>query len=120
MHERNALVNALREGFRKSGVKQSTLAAAAGVTGPTVSRWLSGQILLPPTRAPYVARALGLDEAAFTELAVKAFEEQHFSNQEESGAKGQRSDLEQEVAELKVRLEALEFELRSHIRTHPR
>ena len=78
MRARDELTQIIRTAFEDANIKQSVVAVAAGVKASTVSRWLSGDIILPPGRAPAVARTLGLDEAKITDLAMVAYREKNF------------------------------------------
>lgn len=58
MRAREELTQIIRKAFEDADIKQNVVAVAAGVKSSTVSRWLSGDIILPPIPDPLLEQKL--------------------------------------------------------------
>ncbi len=70
MKEESEAVRLVREALSKKGWNQKELARRAKLSGPTISRCLTGDLLISKDVAERLADELGLDRKKLVELAV--------------------------------------------------
>lgn len=128
MHARE-LAKEIRDALERSGKKQISVGNALGVSSTTVSRWASGEIVLPVARAAELAAEIGLDPDELERLAREAFKEKREGKtstevlgevirERFEALETENALLIRRVGALESRLEALQNDLDSHTHTH--
>ena len=103
------------------GVTAEDLAAATDRSVSTVNRWISGKVLLPPDRAPFVADRLGIDRLFLARLCLEAQAELKAAQPQASlpslrSLQSRVEHLEDTLRELGPLIEACQHHLKASIK----